>query len=62
MWLGDDLKLNLRFESFVNLKGCKTASNVIVNTGLFESFVNLKGCKTMQILQGHLKSLRALLI
>ena len=45
--LGDDLKGNLRFESFVNLIRYKTSSQALPHTGKFESFVNLIRYKTM---------------
>ena len=42
-----DNLINLRFESLVNLNGCKTKMmNAIVEL-LFESLVNLNGCKTV---------------
>ena len=44
--LGDDFKVNLRFESFVNLEWCKTKSIVDNKANAFESFVNLEWCKT----------------
>ena len=40
------IALSLRFESFVNLEGCKTNQGICTNVKLFESFVNLEGCKT----------------
>ena len=49
VWLGDDLKVNLRFESFVNLIRYKTASVIIWLTLQFESFVNLIRYKTKNI-------------
>ena len=36
----------VKFESFVNSKGCKTAIYIRQKTYMFESFVNSKGCKT----------------
>ena len=36
----------LEFESFVNLKGCKTVRMAESVHFMFESFVNSKGCKT----------------
>ena len=62
MWFGDDLKLNLRFESFVNSKGCKTAAAERSSGWLFESFVNSKGCKTGKLPDYTSMRLRALLI
>ena len=44
--LGDDLNVNLRFESFVNLEWCKTNHLHRHQIGMFESFVNLEWCKT----------------
>ena len=44
--LGDDFKVNLRFESFVNLEWCKTIGLSSLSLLLFESFVNLEWCKT----------------
>ena len=55
MWLGDDLKLNLRFESFVNSKGCKTNRSSDRWVAVFESFVNSKGCKTAHTFVYHLR-------
>ena len=40
------IALSLRFESFVNLEGCKTFRQIIGAEQPFESFVNLEGCKT----------------
>ena len=40
------IALSLRFESFVNLEGCKTVKPVAFFFATFESFVNLEGCKT----------------
>ena len=48
--LGDDFKVNLRFESFVNLEWCKTDNPVSAIAHLFESFVNLEWCKTKDII------------
>ena len=45
--LGDDLKVNLRCESFVNLEWCKTERNWLALSSPFESFVNLEWCKTL---------------
>ena len=50
VWLGDDLKVNLRFESFVNLIRYKTIVSGLRFLRLFESFVNLIRYKTMGIL------------
>ena len=36
--LGDDFKVNLRFESFVNLEWCKTKRNGGKSVYMFESF------------------------
>ena len=44
--LGDDLNVNLRFESFVNSEWCKTGYLVYLNSPWFESFVNSEWCKT----------------
>ena len=44
--LGDNLKVNLRFESFVNLIRYKTIREVEPEDGEFESFVNLIRYKT----------------
>ena len=49
VWLGDDLKVNLRFESFVNLIRYKTAIYIRQKTYLFESFVNLIRYKTVEL-------------
>lgn len=46
VWLGDDLKVNLRFESFVNLIRYKTRKNGRRPRTLFENFVNLIRYKT----------------
>ena len=46
VWLGDDLKVNLRFESFVNLIRYKTKVISGYKVTLFESFVNLIRYKT----------------
>ena len=40
------IALSLRFESFVNLEGCKTFLFCLICYCQFESFVNLEGCKT----------------
>ena len=37
----------MRFESFVNSKGCKTILSPVPDNISFESFVNSKGCKTL---------------
>ena len=47
VWLGDDLKVNLRFESFVNLIRYKTIANEVRYVPEFESFVNLIRYKTI---------------
>ena len=47
--LGDDLKVNLRFESFVNLEWCKTREIMDAIGDMFESFVNLEWCKTLEV-------------
>ena len=60
--LGDDLKVNLRFESFVNLEWCKTCQLAQGSYLLFESFVNLEWCKTKVYIGGSDIGLRALLI
>ncbi len=36
----------MRFESLVNLEGCKTIGSLITFLLQFESLVNLEGCKT----------------
>ena len=41
------IALSLRFESFVNLEGCKTLTCHVSTPTEFESFVNLEGCKTV---------------
>ena len=46
--LGDDFKVNLRFESFVNLEWCKTFEYSTPACLQFESFVNLEWCKTQK--------------
>ena len=46
VWLGDDLKVNLRFESFVNLIRYKTNMYSKITASQFESFVNLIRYKT----------------
>ena len=46
VWLGDDLKVNLRFESFVNLIRYKTLVLIVIIYIQFESFVNLIRYKT----------------
>ena len=46
VWLGDDLKVNLRFESFVNLIRYKTKECFWRLRSWFESFVNLIRYKT----------------
>ena len=46
VWLGDDLKVNLRFESFVNLIRYKTINPNGSTSIEFESFVNLIRYKT----------------
>ena len=38
---------SIRFESLVNLEGCKTSYKLSSLSGLFESLVNLEGCKTV---------------
>ena len=45
------IALSLRFESFVNLEGCKTNSCEGIYKGAFESFVNLEGCKTISAIK-----------
>ena len=49
VWLGDDLKVNLRFESFVNLIRYKTETLLFTATHGFESFVNLIRYKTYEL-------------
>ena len=40
-----------RFESLVNLEGCKTRSEFFFHLVRFESLVNLEGCKTERMLK-----------
>ena len=49
VWLGDDLKVNLRFESFVNLIRYKTTKTFEIDELKFESFVNLIRYKTKKV-------------
>ena len=62
VWLGDDLKVNLRFESFVNLIRYKTEQNKQHDANAFESFVNLIRYKTNNPVKRIISCLRALLI
>ena len=54
--LGDDLNVNLRFESFVNSKWCKTYNIMIGYPLKFESFVNLEWCKTAFFFHLHVSA------
>ena len=60
--LGDDLKVNLRFESFVNLIRYKTICLIRAKGFMFESFVNLIRYKTKITIASISMGLRALLI
>ncbi len=42
----EGLNVEVLFESFVNLEGCKTIVATLDSHTSFESFVNLEGCKT----------------
>ena len=60
--LGDNLKVNLRFESFVNLIRYKTMMESLSYSFQFESFVNLIRYKTVAEPLSEFIGLRALLI
>ena len=48
--LGDKLKVNLRFESFVNSIRCQTYSRRLYSSIPFESFVNSIRCQTKMLI------------
>ncbi len=45
--MGSVNKIEIEFESLVNLEGCKTIKMTTRGGRRFESLVNLEGCKTV---------------